>query len=144
MITGMPFWAASSADCNLDFIPPVERVSARSLTQSNTALSIEESIDTRWELPPSIGCCKPSVVLRRISASASIRMATRAASTSLSPNLISSVEMVSFSLMMGMILCDIRCRRVLRAFRWRSWSLSTSWVSKTCPIPQACVSNNVP
>jgi len=45
---------------------------------------------------------RPIWSVRIISASASIRLATNAPKVSLSPNLISSVTTVSFSLMIGM------------------------------------------
>jgi len=50
-------------------------------------------------------------------ASASMRLVTSAPSVSLSPNLISSVTMVSFSLMMGTTPRSSRVLRVLRALR---------------------------
>ena len=57
---------------------------------------------------------------------ASLRFATREAKVSLSPNLISSVEIVSFSFIIGTVLYLIRFDKVFLAFKYLVLSLKSS------------------
>ena len=61
--------------------------------------------------------CSPSMSVRSSRRSASIRIATCAARKSLSPNEISSVAVVSFSLITGVTRQSRSVRSVWRAFR---------------------------
>ena len=57
---------------------------------------------------------------------ASLRFATREAKVSLSPNLISSVDIVSFSFIIGTVLYLIRFDKVFLAFKYLVLSLKSS------------------
>ena len=79
-----------------------------------------------------------------MSASALMRWATRAASRSLSPNRISLVATVSFSLITG-TACSVRRRsRVRWAFAALSRRPMSAAVSSTCPTTRSYLANESP
>ena len=75
---------------------------------------------------------KPFSSVKSRRQSASTRFDTIAAKLSLSPNLISSVATVSFSLITGITLSEISLQIVDLAFKYLFLSLRSSCVNKIC------------
>ena len=78
---------------------------------------------------------------RMMSKGESRRLATIAASESLSPNAISSTLTVSFSLMIGMTLYSKRLRSVFRTLMYRDRSLKSSVVRSICATWWPCLAS---
>ena len=70
-----------------------------------------------------------------------MRFATSAAKVSLSPNLISSVATVSFSLITGTVPSFNKFSRVAEIFSKCLAFVKLSWVKSTCAVWTLCLAN---
>ena len=119
IVAGVPDSAAISAAATLLRMPPEPKAEVRSpiampsRRPKSSTTSISSAPGSRRGSPR----CRPSTSESRTSSRASSRIATCAARKSLSPKVISSVAVVSFSLTTGTTPHSISRRRVCRAFR---------------------------
>ena len=120
------------AASSLLLMPPVPRELPG--PSAYEAISFVISVTSPMSLAPpdffGSAVISPSMSERMRRRSAFTRFATRALSLSLSPNLISSAETVSFSLMTGITREARRVVMVFLALRCRTLSWRSSWVRR--------------
>ncbi|CFP61867.1 Uncharacterised protein [Bordetella pertussis] len=119
MTVWAPLWAARLAARILVSMPPVPTPLPAPPAMASRAASPACACATKRAAGSRRGSAsyRPRWSVRMMSASASIRLVTRAPRVSLSPKRISSVTTVSFSLTMGTTPRRSRANRVERAFR---------------------------
>ena len=116
---GIPASLAISAAATLLRIPPEPKAEVRSPISISPSSEKSSTSSTGAASGSALGSAlwRPSTLESRTSSRASSRIATWAARKSLSPKLISSVAVVSFSLTTGTTPHSISRRSVCRAFR---------------------------
>ena len=116
---GIPASLAISAAATLLRMPPEPKAEVRSpiASAARAEKSVTAGISSAAGSSAGSALSRPSMLVSRTSSRASSSSATWAARKSLSPKLISSVAVVSFSLITGTTPQATRRRRVCRAFR---------------------------
>ena len=123
-----------SAHRSFDFIPPIDMLLSSVPVAIRRCSSVTPSTsEMRSPREPSgFGRMSPSTVVRMMARSDRVMEASRAARISLSPNLSSSTETGSFSLMIGRTSCASSDSMQFSAFRCRSRERRSSAVSRIC------------
>ena len=124
-------------------MPPRPRPDPASSASAMSSGAVPGGTSSMRTGPSAPGAYSPSRSVSSIRSRARRRIATCAASTSLSPNVSSSVAVVSFSLITGTAPSATRRSRVLRAFRYDARCSRSADVSSTCPGTTPCRPNSM-